>query len=102
MGGPPRLGYYNNYLLDHRSCVMGNVQATAARLRPFTPSRFAASSRRISAHLSPASRDSLRLQTGCECAYFGIAVSVFRVRFAESDPSFFCYPYELFIFSIPY
>src|SRR5215472_10875595 len=31
-GGPARLGYYNNYLVDNRSCVIVDVQATAARL----------------------------------------------------------------------
>jgi transposase len=31
-GGPARLGYYDNYLVDNRSCVIVEVQATAARL----------------------------------------------------------------------
>jgi Transposase DDE domain len=31
--GPARLGYYDNYLVDNRSCVIVGVQATAARLR---------------------------------------------------------------------
>jgi Transposase DDE domain len=31
-GGPARLGYYNNYLVDNPSCVIVGVQATAARL----------------------------------------------------------------------
>ena len=31
-GGPARLGCYDNYLLDNRSCVIVGVQATAARL----------------------------------------------------------------------
>jgi transposase len=31
-GGPARLGYYDNYLVDNRSCVIVGVQATAARL----------------------------------------------------------------------
>jgi hypothetical protein len=31
-GGPARLGYYNNYLVDNRSCVIVGVQATPARL----------------------------------------------------------------------
>jgi transposase len=31
-GGPARLGYYDNYLIDNRSCIIVDVQATAARL----------------------------------------------------------------------
>jgi len=31
-GGPAKLGYYDNYLVDNRSCVIVGVQATAARL----------------------------------------------------------------------
>jgi hypothetical protein len=31
-GTPARLGYYDNYLLDNRSCVIVGVQATAARM----------------------------------------------------------------------
>jgi transposase len=31
-GGPARLGYFNNYLVDNSSCVIVGVQATAARL----------------------------------------------------------------------
>ena len=31
-GGPARLGYYNNYLVDNSSCVIVGVQATPARL----------------------------------------------------------------------
>jgi transposase len=31
-GGPARLGYYNNYLVDNHSCVIVGVQATPARL----------------------------------------------------------------------
>jgi transposase len=31
-GGPARLGYYNNYLVDNNSCVIVGVQATPARL----------------------------------------------------------------------
>ena len=31
-GGPARLGYYDNYLIDNASCVIVGVQATAARL----------------------------------------------------------------------
>ena len=31
-GGPARLGYYNNYLVDNASCVIVGVQATSARL----------------------------------------------------------------------
>jgi len=31
-GTPPRLGYYDNYLVDNASCVIVGVQATAARL----------------------------------------------------------------------
>jgi transposase len=31
-GGPARLGYYNNYLIDNGSCVIVGVQATLARL----------------------------------------------------------------------
>jgi transposase len=31
-GGPAELGYYDNYLVDNRSCVIVGVQATAARL----------------------------------------------------------------------
>ena len=31
-GGPARLGYYNNYLVDNASCVIVGVQATPARL----------------------------------------------------------------------
>jgi transposase len=31
-GGPARLGYYDNYLIDNASCVMVGVQATPARL----------------------------------------------------------------------
>jgi hypothetical protein len=31
-GTPARLGYYDNYLVDHRSCVIVGVQATAARM----------------------------------------------------------------------
>ena len=31
-GTPARLGYYDNYLVDHHSCVIVGVQATAARL----------------------------------------------------------------------
>jgi len=31
-GGPARLGYYDNYLVDNSSCVIVGVQATAARL----------------------------------------------------------------------
>jgi len=31
-GGPARLGYYNNYLVDNGSCVIVGVQATPARL----------------------------------------------------------------------
>ena len=31
-GGPARLGYYNNYLIDNSSCVIVGVQATPARL----------------------------------------------------------------------
>jgi hypothetical protein len=30
-GGPARLGYYDNYLVDNGSCVIVGVQATAAR-----------------------------------------------------------------------
>jgi transposase len=32
-GGPARLGYYDNYLVDNASCVIVGVQATPARLR---------------------------------------------------------------------
>jgi transposase len=31
-GGPARLGYYDNYLVDNSSCVIVGVQATPARL----------------------------------------------------------------------
>jgi hypothetical protein len=31
-GGPARLGYYDNYLVDNASCVIVGVQATSARL----------------------------------------------------------------------
>ena len=31
-GTPARLGYYDNYLVDHDSCVIVGVQATAARM----------------------------------------------------------------------
>jgi transposase len=31
-GGPARLGYYDNYLVDNASCVIVGVQATAARM----------------------------------------------------------------------
>jgi transposase len=31
-GGPARLGYYDNYLIDNASCVIVGVQATPARL----------------------------------------------------------------------
>ena len=31
-GGPARLGYYNNYLVDNASCVIVGVQATPARV----------------------------------------------------------------------
>jgi len=31
-GGPAALGYYDNYLIDNHSCVIVDVQATAARL----------------------------------------------------------------------
>jgi hypothetical protein len=31
-GTPARLGYYDNYLVDHHSCVIVGVQATAARM----------------------------------------------------------------------
>jgi transposase len=31
-GMPARLGYYDNYLVDNRSCVIVGVQATAARM----------------------------------------------------------------------
>jgi hypothetical protein len=31
-GTPARLGYYDNYLVDNRSCVLVGVQATAARM----------------------------------------------------------------------
>jgi hypothetical protein len=31
-GTPARLGYYDNYLVDNRSCVIVGVQATAARM----------------------------------------------------------------------
>src|ERR1700751_1080521 len=31
-GGPARLGYYDNYLVDNASCVIVGVQATPARL----------------------------------------------------------------------
>ena len=31
-GGPARLGYYDNYLVDNTSCVIVGVQATPARL----------------------------------------------------------------------
>src|ERR1700728_3278624 len=31
-GTPPRLGYYDNYLVDNQSCVIVGVQATAARM----------------------------------------------------------------------
>jgi DDE family transposase len=31
-GGPARLGYYDNYLVDNHSCVIVGVQATAARM----------------------------------------------------------------------
>ena len=31
-GGPARLGYFDNYLVDNSSCVIVGVQATAARL----------------------------------------------------------------------
>jgi len=31
-GGPARLGYYNNYLIDNSSCIIVGVQATPARL----------------------------------------------------------------------
>jgi hypothetical protein len=31
-GGPAKLGYYDNYLVDNSSCVIVGVQATAARL----------------------------------------------------------------------
>jgi len=31
-GTPPRLGYYDNYLVDNDSCVIVGVQATAARM----------------------------------------------------------------------
>jgi hypothetical protein len=31
-GGPAALGYYDNYLIDNQSCVIVDVQATAARL----------------------------------------------------------------------
>jgi transposase len=31
-GGPARLGYYDNYLVDNSSCIIVGVQATSARL----------------------------------------------------------------------
>jgi len=31
-GGPARLGYYDNYLVDNSSCIIVGVQATPARL----------------------------------------------------------------------
>ena len=31
-GTPARPGYYDNYLVDNRSCVIVGVQATAARM----------------------------------------------------------------------
>src|SRR5215470_2670308 len=31
-GGPARLGYYDNYLVDNSSCIIVGVQATAARM----------------------------------------------------------------------
>jgi transposase len=31
-GGPARLGYYDNYLVDNQSCVIVGVQATGARM----------------------------------------------------------------------
>jgi hypothetical protein len=31
-GTPARLGYYDNYLVDNHSCVIVEVQATAARM----------------------------------------------------------------------
>jgi len=31
-GGPARLGYYDNYLVDNASCVIVGVQATEARI----------------------------------------------------------------------
>jgi transposase len=31
-GGPAKLGYYDNYLVDNSSCIIVGVQATAARL----------------------------------------------------------------------
>lgn len=31
-GTPAQLGYYDNYLVDNRSCVIVGVQATAARM----------------------------------------------------------------------
>ena len=31
-GTPARLGYYDSYLVDNRSCVIVGVQATAARM----------------------------------------------------------------------
>src|SRR5258708_4899052 len=31
-GGPARLGYYDNYLVDNASCIIVGVQATPARL----------------------------------------------------------------------
>jgi mitochondrial fission protein ELM1 len=31
-GGPARLGYYDNYLVDNASCVIVGVQATPARI----------------------------------------------------------------------
>jgi len=31
-GGPARMGYYDNYLVDNASCVIVGVQATAARI----------------------------------------------------------------------
>jgi hypothetical protein len=32
-GTPARMGYYDNYLVDNRSCIVVGVQATGARLR---------------------------------------------------------------------
>jgi hypothetical protein len=31
-GTPARLGYYDNYLVDNRSCVIVGIQGTAARM----------------------------------------------------------------------
>lgn len=58
-GTPARLGYYDNYLVDNRSCVFVGVQATAARM-----SQKTVAAQDMNRSLRPMARTRARISSG--------------------------------------